>query len=60
MKLRDIWAAMVGILIVMGCVSCSSGGGGSDSGSGTNPTSASATTDADVDSIATWYAKARQ
>lgn len=58
MKLTDIWATMVGVLIVMGCVSCSSGGGGSDSGSGTNPATASAATD--IDSIAAWYVKARQ
>lgn len=59
MKLTDLWAAMAGVLIVLGCVSCSSGGGGSDSGSGTNPATASAATDTDIDSIAVWYVRAR-
>ena len=46
MLLTGLWAARVGVLTVIGCLSC---------GRSTNPAAAS---ESDVDSIAAWYVKA--
>lgn len=60
MSMSDIGMVAAGVLIVLGCVSCGSGGGGVDSGTPTPPAVASTTTEVDADAIAAWYVKARQ
>ena len=57
MKFSNIWTVLAGALIVMGCVSCGSGGS-ADSGTAMSPSVASTTTDPDA--VAAWYVKARQ
>ena len=56
MKMSHVWTMVVGFLIVVGSVSC--GSGGVDSGNGTNP--ATASTDTQIDAVAAWYVKAKQ
>lgn len=60
MSVSDIGMVAARVLIVLGCVSCGSGGGGVDSGTPTTPAVASTTTEVDADAIAAWYVKARQ
>lgn len=58
MKFSNIWLAVAGIAIALGCVSCGAGGdvaGGSEAA----PASAASTT-LDTEAIAAWYVKARQ
>lgn len=59
MKFSNIWVAMAGVLIALGCVSCGSGvDGGAQSGTAPSTPVASITTD--TEAIAAWYVQARQ